>query len=194
MSPLHRSKILHEESKHLTNWLEFTEIDYEDEAGHRRSWEAVYRRSRNEAAIIVAQLRPSGKYILVRQFRPPTGGYVLEFPAGLVDSGETPAGAALRELSEETGYQGVVRRVTEPMYSSPGMLGEACRLAFIDVDENLPINKSPQPHSEPGEFLDVYVVDPSEISNLMQKEEMKTSHVDIKLFAFFKDLFPSLEE
>ena len=194
MPPLHRSRILQEKPKHLTNWLEFTEIDYQDEFGQRRSWEAVHRRSRNEAAIIVAQLRPSGKYILVRQFRPPTGGYVLEFPAGLVDSGETPAEAALRELSEETGYQGVVRRVTEPMYSSPGMLGEVCRLAFIDVDENLPINKSPQPHSEPGEFLDVYVVDPSEISNLMKKEEMKTSHVDIKLFAFFKDLFPSLEE
>ena len=194
MPPFHRSKILHEESKHLTNWLEFTEIDYEDEAGQRRSWEAVHRRSRNEAAIIVAQLRPSGKYILVRQFRPPTGGYVLEFPAGLVDSGETPAEAALRELSEETGYQGVVRRVTEPMYSSPGMLGEACRFVFVDVDENLPTNKSPQPHSEPSEFLDVYVVDPSEISNLMKKKEIRTSHVDIKLFAFFKDLFPSSEE
>jgi ADP-ribose pyrophosphatase len=174
--------------------LEFTEINYQDEAGQRRSWEAVHRRSRNEAAIIVAQLRPSGKYILVRQFRPPTGGYVLEFPAGLVDSGETPAEAALRELSEETGYQGVVRRVTEPMYSSPGMLGEACRFVFVDVDENLHINKSPQPHSEPGEFLDVYVVDPSEISNLMKKEEMRTSHIDIKLFAFFKDLFPFSEE
>ena len=194
MPPLYRSRILQEKPKYLTNWLEFTEIDYQDEAGQRRSWEAVHRRSRNEAAIIVAQLRPSGKYILVRQFRPPTGGYVLEFPAGLVDSGETPAEAALRELSEETGYQGVVRRVTDIMYSSPGMLGEACRLAFIDVDENLPINKSPQPHSEPGEFLDVYVVDPSEISNLMKKEEMRTSHVDIKLFTFFKDLFPSLEE
>ena len=194
MPPLHRSRILQEKPKYLTNWLEFTEIDYQDEAGQRRRWEAVHRRFRNEAAIIVAQLRPSGKYILVRQFRPPTGGYVLEFPAGLVDSGETPAEAALRELSEETGYQGVVRRVTEPMFSSPGMLGEACRLAFIDVDENLPINKSPQPHSEPGEFLDVYVVDPSEISKLMKKEEMKTSHVDIKLFAFFKDLFPSSEE
>ena len=194
MPPLHRSKILHEKSKHLTNWLEFTEIDYQDEAGQRRSWEAVHRRSRNEAAIIVAQLRPSGKYILVRQFRPPTGGYVLEFPAGLVDSGETPAEAALRELSEETGYQGVVRKVTEPMYSSPGMLGEACRFVFVDVDENLPINKSPQPHTEPGEFLDVYAVNSAEISNLMKKEEMRTSHVDIKLFAFFKDLFPSSEE
>ena len=58
MPPLHRSKILHEKSKHLTNWLEFTEIDYQDEAGQHRSWEAVHRRSRNEAAIIVAQLRP----------------------------------------------------------------------------------------------------------------------------------------
>ena len=189
MSPLHRSKILHEKSKHLTNWLEFTEIDYQDEAGQSRSWEAVHRRFRNEAAIIVAQLQPSGKYILVRQFRPPTGGYVLEFPAGLVDSGETPAEATLRELSEETGYQGIVRLVTEPMYSSPGMLGEACRFVFVDVDENLPTNKSPQPHTEPGEFLDVYVVNPSGISNLMKKEEMRTSHVDIKLFAFLKICF-----
>ncbi len=71
MPPLHRSRILQEKPKHLTNWLEFTEIDYQDEVGQRRSWEAVHRRSRNEAAIIVAQLRPSGKYILVRQFRPP---------------------------------------------------------------------------------------------------------------------------
>jgi hypothetical protein len=28
----------------------------------------------------------------------------------------------------------------------------------------------------------------------MKKEEMRTSHMDIKLFAFFKDLFPSSEE
>jgi 8-oxo-dGTP pyrophosphatase MutT (NUDIX family) len=192
MLPLHRSKILNERSKLLTNWLEFTEITYQDEAGQQRSWEAVHRRFRNEAAIIVAQLRPSGKYVLVRQFRPPTGGYVLEFPAGLVDSGETPAEAALRELSEETGYQGEAVRVSMPLYSSPGMLGETCRFVFVDIDENLPTNKIPQPHSEPGEFLDVYAVDPSEIPDLMKREEMKTSHVDIKLFAFFKDFFTFL--
>lgn len=32
------------------------------------------------------------------QFRPPTGDYCLEFPAGLVDNNETPEEAALREL------------------------------------------------------------------------------------------------
>ncbi|KAG8142573.1 putative ADP-sugar pyrophosphatase-like isoform 2 protein [Naja naja] len=40
--------------------------------------------------------------VLVKQFRPPIGAFCLEFPAGLIDSNETPEVAALRELEEET--------------------------------------------------------------------------------------------
>lgn len=40
--------------------------------------------------------------LLVKQFRPPTGAMCLEFPAGLIDSGESAEAAALRELKEET--------------------------------------------------------------------------------------------
>ena len=105
MPPLHRSKILHEKSKHLTNWLEFTEIDYQDEAGQRRSWEVVHRRSRNEAAIIVAQLRPSGKYILVRQFRLPNRGIRSRVSSRVSRFWRDSCRGRLRELSEETGYQ-----------------------------------------------------------------------------------------
>ncbi len=35
-----------------------------------------------------------------------------QFPAGLIDAGETPAQAALRELKEETGYSGTVVEVS----------------------------------------------------------------------------------
>lgn len=45
-----------------------------------------------------------------------------EFPAGLIDKGETPEQAALRELYEETGYkEGVsVRRSSPVVVKDPG--------------------------------------------------------------------------
>lgn len=40
--------------------------------------------------------------ILVKQYRPPLGKYLIEFPAGLSDENESPETTALRELKEET--------------------------------------------------------------------------------------------
>lgn len=66
--------------------------------------------------------RPSGPEVLLqKQFRPPLDKICIEFPAGLVDKGETPEQAAVRELAEETGYAGEVmedRRGARPIMSS----------------------------------------------------------------------------
>lgn len=63
-----------------------------------------------DAVQVVALLqRPSGTEVLLeKQFRPPTEKVCIEFPAGLMDEGETPEECALRELKEETGYVGEV--------------------------------------------------------------------------------------
>jgi ADP-ribose pyrophosphatase len=42
--------------------------------------------------------------VLVRQYKHGIAEEVLELPAGAIDPGESPSAAALRELSEETGY------------------------------------------------------------------------------------------
>ena len=44
------------------------------------------------------------RVVLVRQYKHGIGEVVLELPAGMIDPGEGPEGAALRELAEETGY------------------------------------------------------------------------------------------
>jgi ADP-ribose pyrophosphatase len=67
-------------------------------------------------------LQKSGgpELLLQKQFRPPLDKVCIEFPAGLVDKGETPEAAAIRELFEETGYVGEVipdRRGTRPVIS-----------------------------------------------------------------------------
>ena len=43
------------------------------------------------------------KVVLIRQYRYPLGGYVYEFPAGLVEPGEDMLSAGIREMKEETG-------------------------------------------------------------------------------------------
>jgi len=55
-----------------------------------------------------AQIVPvtaDGNVVLVRQYRHGTGRVTVEIPGGLIDPGEDPATAALRECLEETGYR-----------------------------------------------------------------------------------------
>lgn len=47
---------------------------------------------------------PDSEIVMVEQYRHGLGRTSLEFPAGVIDAGETPLAAAQRELREETGY------------------------------------------------------------------------------------------
>jgi len=44
------------------------------------------------------------KWVMTEQYRHGTGKIALEFPAGIINKGETPEQAALRELQEECAY------------------------------------------------------------------------------------------
>ncbi len=182
-------RVLHERSLLKTKWTELAEITYEDARGETRQWECVHRSSRSEAVIIVTTLQPSGRTVLVRQFRPPVGRPVLEFPAGLVDAGESFAEAAVRELKEETGYVGTVTRVSPRGFSSPGLISEGCAYAHVLVDETLPENQNPVHEREPSEFMEVLLVEPEQALELFAREEAAGTALDIKLYAWFGAAF-----
>jgi ADP-ribose pyrophosphatase len=54
----------------------------------------------------VVALTTDRRVVLVRQYRPGVDRVCLEIPGGMIDPGEDPCAAAVRELAEETGYTG----------------------------------------------------------------------------------------
>jgi 8-oxo-dGTP pyrophosphatase MutT (NUDIX family) len=68
------------------------------------SQHSFYRIHSSSWAQIVPITR-DGHVVMVRQFRHGSAGVTLEIPAGLVDPGEEPMDAAVRECLEETGYR-----------------------------------------------------------------------------------------
>ena len=54
--------------------------------------------------VLILARTTEGKWVMTEQYRHGTGKITLEFPAGIIDKGETPEQAAARELQEECGY------------------------------------------------------------------------------------------
>lgn len=52
----------------------------------------------------VIAVTPDDRVVLVRQYRAGSDSICLEIPGGMVDAGESPLEAAVRELEEETGF------------------------------------------------------------------------------------------
>jgi ADP-ribose pyrophosphatase len=82
--------------------------------------------------VIVVARTSSGELILVRQFRWGSDALSWEFPGGIVDEGEDPVAAGLRELREETGYVAQSGRLIGQCKPNPAILNNHCHIVFAD--------------------------------------------------------------
>jgi ADP-ribose diphosphatase len=79
-------------------------------------------------AVAIVPVDRDGHVTLVRQTRVPTGGSLLELPAGGVEEGESPLETAQRELREETGLHGGDWVEAAAFFTSPGYSDEKLHL------------------------------------------------------------------
>ena len=76
---------------------------------------------RPDGVVIVATDIDGGKILINKEYRMSVGDYVYNFPAGLIDEGETAEVAAKRELKEETGLNLI--RIDDKLYDSYSAIG-----------------------------------------------------------------------
>lgn len=111
------------------------------------------------------------RVVLVRQFRYPLNDYVYEFPAGLVEPGETVEESGVREIYEETGLTFTPKK-TDPRYNRPffttvGMTDECCGTIY-GYCSGTPSNA----HEEESEDIQVVLADRNECRRILKEENV----------------------
>ncbi len=128
----------------------------------------------------VIAVTPDQKLVMIDQFRHGSDTVELEIPGGMMDPGETdPVATAVRELREETGYEGENPRRLGRIWSNPAILSnrtftvliENCRLKH-DVDW------------DHGEDLATRLVPVDELPKLVADEKIGHSLVVVALYYF----------
>lgn len=101
-------------------------------------------------AVGVAAVFEDNSILLVKQYRPAVKMTTLEIPAGLLEEGESPIEAALRELEEETGYRAQkIEKICE-YYMSPAISEGKFYLYYAED-----LIKTEQ-HLDEDEFIDIH--------------------------------------
>jgi len=107
--------------------------------------------------VVAFALTRTGKCVLVRQFRFGTGDFSWELPAGVVEKGEEPVVAGVRELYEESGYRGDRVTVIGTVHPNPAIQRNACHFILVEAAEAID-DGAPGPH-ECFEVREVSVAD-----------------------------------
>lgn len=177
-------KVNHVKKMTSTKFLNLYELDMVSENGKHSAY-YVSSRARDIAQLKLTTHKntPDGviiyslygenqdRVVLIRQYRCPLDGYVYEFPAGLVDAGETLKEAGIRELKEETGLDftpvSAPEMYEKPFFTTVGMTDESCGTIY-GYSSGIP-SKSGQ---EENEDIEIVLADKAEVLRILKEENV----------------------
>ncbi len=118
-------------------------------------------------AVAIVPIDTEENVLLVRQYRYAAGQSLLELPAGVVESGESPDDTAQRELQEEIGYASNNLRALGGVYSSPGFCTE---FLYLYIARDLVPSRLP---GDEDEDISVETIPMSRVDRLIRLGEIQ---------------------
>ncbi len=164
------------------NWLSVHKAICQAKDGREVVWEFVRRKKSSVGVVVLAKLIPSGRIILIKQYRPAINGYILAVPAGL---GFNDPLHALVELKEETGYTGKIVSVSPVLKTGASLIDDNAFIVCAEVDENDLSNQNPKQELEAGEDIEVVLVDPSKAMDFILEQQSKGVLISANLWYLF---------
>lgn len=110
------------------------------------------------ASAMVVPLTREGSCVCIQQYRHNLRSRTIELPAGIIGPDESPEEAALRELSEETGYILNRQEDIEPLGAFYSLPSETNRVIHYFLARNVELNNQPLGDAEIEEYFDMEVV------------------------------------
>ena len=165
-------------------FLNLFKLDALTDSGRPFDYFFVSRRKADEIKIVTKELAAEGvviypvlkddpdKIVMIRQYRYPLDEYLYELPAGLIDAGETPEEAAVREMKEETGldfevYTDGNEAYRRPFFMGAGFTDESCNAVFGYASGTIS-----RDDMEDTESIQVLLVDRKEAARILKEERV----------------------
>jgi ADP-ribose pyrophosphatase len=152
--------------------LDLCEVELPD--GQHQMREIIH----HSGAVGVIALDDQNCVLLVRQFRSAAAQVMNEIPAGLLNSGEDPMMAAIRELQEETGFKPGKIEPLGGFYTAPGYTTEFIHLFLATqlIESRLPADED--------EFIELHHVTLTDALTMIDRGEIQDAKTIIALLKY----------
>ncbi|CAK1800582.1 ADP compounds hydrolase NudE [Vibrio crassostreae] len=154
-----KPEILAQQTVAQSKLFSIESLDLRFSNGEERTYERMKPSGRN--AVMMVPITEQGDILLVREYAAGTERYELGFPKGLIDPGEQPNEAAVRELKEEIGFGAnkltpLKEVILAPSYFSSKMtlfIAEGLYPEKLEGDEPEPLDVVRWPLAQAEELL-----------------------------------------